>query len=391
MPDALPDSRATGSQLPSPLRYDCARHSGDHRRFLSDDVSHSSQPIRVAVLPGDGIGREVMAEAIRVLHALEAHWNELRFELHEHPCGAGAYLKLGDPLPADTLAACREADAILLGAMGLPNVRWPDGREMAPQLDLREQLDLYCGLRPIYLYHAGDSPLKKYQAGEIDLLIVRENTEGLFSSRLNQTAPGASQVEDTLRITRHASERLFRAGFEQARRRRGRVTLVDKANVLPSMVFFRAIFDEVAAEYPGVQADKIYVDAAALYLVQRPHSFDVLVTENIFGDILSDLAAGLVGGMGLAPSADVGDRCAVFQPSHGTAPDIAGTGIANPVAMILSAAMMLEWLARPETIVAAAAIRNAVADVLADPAKRTPDLGGKLTTRQMADAILTQL
>jgi len=354
-------------------------------------VNQASPPIRVAVLPGDGIGREVMAEAIRVLRALERRWPALRLDLQEHPCGAGAFLQLGDPLPAATLSACRKADAILLGAMGLPDVRWPDGREMAPQLDLREQLDLYCGLRPIYLYHPADTPLKRYEAGQIDLLIVRENTEGLFSSRLNRTAPGASQVEDILRITRYCAERLFRAAFEQAQRRRGRVTLVDKANVLPSMVFFRAIFDEVAAEFPGVKADKIYVDAAALYLVQRPQAFDVLVTENMFGDILSDLAAGLVGGMGLAPSADIGERCAVFQPSHGTAPDIAGKGIANPVAMILSTAMMLDWLARPVTIEAAAAIRRAVATVLADPARRTPDLGGKLTTSEMADAIIAQL
>jgi 3-isopropylmalate dehydrogenase len=354
-------------------------------------VTQASQTFRIAVLPGDGIGREVMTETIRVLQAIERCQQELRLELREYLCGAGAYLELGDPLPPATLAACREADAILLGAMGLPDVRWPDGREMAPQIDLREQLDLFCGLRPIYLYHADDSPLKKYQAGEIDLLIVRENTEGLFSSRQNRTVRGASQVDDTLRITRRGAERLFRAAFEQARRRRGRVTLVDKANVLPSMVFFRAIFDEIAAEFRDVQADKIYIDAAALYLVQRPQSFDVLVTENMFGDILSDLAAGLVGGMGLAPSADLGERCGVFQPSHGTAPDIAGRGIANPVAMILSAAMMLEWLARPATIDAAAAIRRAVAAVLANPARRTPDLGGTLTTHAMADAIIAAL
>jgi 3-isopropylmalate dehydrogenase len=354
-------------------------------------VNQLSHVFRIAVLPGDGIGREVMVEAIRVLHALEQRIPELRLALQEHPCGAGAYLELGDPLPPATLAACREADAILLGAMGLPDVRWPDGREMAPQIDLREQLDLFCGLRPIFLYHANDCPLKHVQAGEIDLLLVRENTEGLFSSRLNQTAPGASQVEDTLRITRRGAERLFRSAFEQARRRRGRVTLVDKANVLPAMVFFRAVFDEIAAEFRDVQADKIYVDAAALYLVQRPQAFDVLVTENMFGDILSDLAAGLVGGMGFAPSADIGERCGVFQPSHGTAPDIAGRGIANPIAMILSAAMMLQWLARPAAVEAAAAIRRAVAAVLADPAQRTPDLGGKLTTRTMADAIIGQL
>jgi 3-isopropylmalate dehydrogenase len=275
--------------------------------------------------------------------------------------------------------------------MGLPTVRWPDGREMAPQIDLREQLDLYGGLRPVRLYHPADTPLKGYQASEIDLVIVRESTEGLFSSRLARTPPDASEVCDTLRVSRRGSERLFRAAFHQAQQRRKHVTLVDKANVLPSMVFFRAVFDEIAAEFPDIRTEKIYVDAAALYLVRRPHTFDVIVTENMFGDILSDLAAGLVGGMGLAPSADIGDACAVFQPAHGTAPDIAGQGIANPVAMILSVAMMLEWLGHEETLQGAAMIRRAVEAVLSDPARRTPDLGGPMTTRQMADAILANL
>jgi len=270
-------------------------------------------------------------------------------------------------------------------------VRWPDGREMAPQLDLRERLDLYCGLRPIRLYHAADTPLKRYEAGQIDLLIVRENTEGLFSSRLARTPPGASVVEDVLRISRTGTERLFRAAFGEARKRRKKVTLVDKANVLPSMVFFRSIFDEVAREFPDVEAQRTYIDAAALYLVQRPETFDVLVTENMFGDILSDLAAGLVGGMGLAPSADIGDRAAVFQPSHGTAPDIAGRGIANPLAMILSAAMMLEWLEEPATVEAARRIEGAVANMLADRALRTPDLGGRLTTQEMGQAVVERL
>jgi 3-isopropylmalate dehydrogenase len=169
------------------------------------------------------------------------------------------------------------------------------------------------------------------------------------------------------------------------------VTLVDKANVLPSMAFFRAVFDEVAAGFPDVATDRVYVDAAALYLVQRPHTFDVIVTENMFGDILSDLAAGLVGGMGMAPSADIGDAAAVFQPAHGSAPDIAGKGIANPVAAILSAAMMLEWLGREETVRGADHIRRAVAAVLADPAARTPDLGGRLTTRQLTDAVIARV
>lgn len=350
-----------------------------------------AQTFQIAVLPGDGIGVEVMAEALRVLAALQGQIPGVRFEFREVSAGADEYLRSGNPLPPATMAACREADAILLGAMGLPHVRWPDGREMAPQLDLREQLDLYCGLRPIYLYNAADTPLKRYQTGEIDLVIVRENCEGLFSSRLERTPAGAMEVRDKLCISRHGSLRLFRAAFAEARKRRRKVALVDKSNVLPSMVFFRSIFDEVAAEFPDIETEKIYVDAAALYLVQRPHTFDVLVTENMFGDILSDLAASLVGGMGLAPSADIGDECAVFQPAHGTAPDIAGRGVANPMAMILSAAMMLKWLDHPETIDAAGRIDKAVAAVLADGALRTADLGGRLTTRQMGEAVVTRL
>jgi 3-isopropylmalate dehydrogenase len=225
----------------------------------------------------------------------------------------------------------------------------------------------------------------------IDFVIVRESTEGLFSARLSRSDPAKGEVCDVMRITRAGAERVCRAAFRQAMKRRKHCTLVDKANVLPSMVFFRSVFDAVAKEFPEVRTDRVYVDAAALYLVQRPHTFDVLVTENIFGDILSDLAAGLVGGMGMAPSADMGDDCAVFQPSHGSAPDIAGKGIANPIATILSAALMLEWLDHPETMKAAQRIHRAVEAVLANPADRTPDLGGTLSTTQMADKIINAL
>jgi 3-isopropylmalate dehydrogenase len=166
---------------------------------------------------------------------------------------------------------------------------------------------------------------------------------------------------------------------------------VDKANVLPSMVFFRSVFDDVATEFPDVQTSRVYVDAAALFLVQRPETFDVIVTENMFGDVLSDLAAGIVGGMGLAPSADIGADCAIFQPSHGSAPDIAGQGIANPLATILSGAMLLDWLAHPELKTSADRIRNAVGCVLGDSNNRTPDLGGTLQTSQMGDAVVRAL
>lgn len=221
--------------------------------------------LRIAVLPGDGIGAEVMQEAVRVLEAAIAPGAEVRLSMREFPAGADEYLRHGDPLPDATMAACGESDAILLGAMGLPNVRWPDGREMAPQLDLRERLDLYCGLRPIRLYHSADTPLKRYEAGEIDLLIVRENTEGLFSSRLARTPPGASVVEDVLRISRKSAERIIRAAFGEARKRRKKVTLVDKANVLPSMVFFRSIFDEVAGVSRRGGAADVYRRGGAVF------------------------------------------------------------------------------------------------------------------------------
>ncbi len=346
---------------------------------------------RIAVLPGDGIGPEVVAESIKVLRAVEAILPGARYELAEHVVGAGEYLRHGDPLPPATLARIREADAILLGAMGLPEVRWPNGVEMTPQIDVREKLDLYNGVRPIRLYHPSHSPLHGYSANgsgrRIDFVIVRENCEGLFSERLAPRPAGRDFETDTLKITRRGAERICRAAFALARRRRKHCTLVDKANVLPSMAFFRRVFDDVAREFPDVRTERVYVDAMALFLVQRPDTFDVMVTENMFGDILSDLGAGLIGGMGMAPSADIGDQHAVFQPSHGTAPTIAGKGIANPIATILSVAMMLEWLATPDTVRGARLIERAVESVLSDPAHCTADLGGQVSTAQMGDLV----
>ena len=349
------------------------------------------QTFRIALLPGDGIGPEVSTEAVRVLRAVEARVGGFRLDTEEFSVGAGEFLKGGQPLPESVFERLPEFHAILLGAMGLPGVRWPDGVEMTPQLDLRERLDLYQGLRPIYLFHPDDSPLRCRRAGDIDLLLVRESTEGLFSTRKVPRDLAADHATDTMLVTRAGSERVIRAAFGLALRRRKRVALVDKANVLPSMAFFRQVFDEVAREFPGVEADRVYVDAAALYLVQRPEMFDVIVTENMFGDILSDLAAALVGGMGMAPSADIGERYAVFQPSHGSAPDIAGQGIANPVATILSAAMMLDWLATPATRRGSGMIQQAVRSVFSDRKARTRDMGGGFSTSQMGDAIIAAL
>jgi 3-isopropylmalate dehydrogenase len=339
----------------------------------------------IAVLPGDGIGPDVVAEGLKVLRAVEAKLDGVTFSTAEFQVGAGEYLRSGDPLPESTFTEIAKYSTILLGAMGIPNIRWADGREMAPQIDIREKLGLYCGLRPIVLYHPDDTPLKGKTA--FDFALVRESTEGLFVSRLEPYSLDADQVTDKLRITRAGAERVIRSAFQIAAGRRKKVTLVDKANVLPSMAYFRSIFDRIALEFPDIATERVYVDACALYLVQRPESFDVLVTENMFGDILSDLAAALVGGMGMAPSADIGDTHAVFQPSHGSAPDIAGKGIANPVATILSVALMLDWLDHPETRRGGAMIRHAVSTVFANPAARTVDMGGSLTTTEMGSMV----
>lgn len=349
----------------------------------------SETTFNIVVLGGDGIGPEVMDETVHLLSSLESHLDRVSFQFDEHDVGVGQYLKSGNALPDSAFAACRSCDAVLLGAMGLPNVRYPDGKEIAPQLDLREQLGLYGGVRPIQLFHENDTPLKGYAAGEIDFVLVRESTEGLFAGRGAVLDPAADEATNILKITREGAERVCRLAFELARERgkEKKVSLIDKANVLSSMVFFRKIFDEVAESFPDITAEHVYVDATALFMVRNPQQFDVMVTENMFGDILSDLAAGLVGGMGMSPSGDIGADAAVFQPSHGSAPDIAGKGIANPIAMILSAAMMLDWLRHPQTIQAAAAIRDGLTEVLADPSSRTADMGGTMRTSEMAAAI----
>ena len=276
---------------------------------------------------------------------------------------------------------------MLVGAMGLPEVRWPDGTEMRPQVDLRIKLDLYAGVRPIYLYATEHSPLKGLVAGDIDLVVLRENVEGLFASMNAGIDIRGEVAVDSMVITRTGTERLVRFAFELARERRSRpmkVTCVDKANILRSMAFFRNVYDEVSSEYPEVEQERVYIDALVLYLVQRPETYDVMVMENMYGDIVSDLAAGLVGGMGMAPSGDIGEEAAVFQPSHGTGPDIAGKGIANPVATILSAAMMLKWLgtkhADDRAIADGDRIERAVREAMGKPGVGTPDIGGAMST-----------
>jgi 3-isopropylmalate dehydrogenase len=356
---------------------------------------------RIAVLAGDGIGPEVIAEALKVLRGVAVP-GRLEFAFEEVEAGADCYRRTGEELPRETLEVCQAADAILFGAAGLPDVRFPDGTEIAPQLTLRIALDLYVGLRPIRLHPGVPTPLRLGDRERIDYVILRENTEGLYASRGAGVLVGGHVATDTLVVTRPGVLRICRHAFELARRRRGaprdgvrRVTLVDKANVLKSYAFFRALFDEVAADYPDVQAEHAYVDAMTMYLVQRPGHYDVVVAENMFGDILSDLAAATVGGLGMAPSGDIGDHYALFQPSHGTAPDIAGKGIANPLATILSAGLMLEWLAQrdgnDDAASAAARLEAAVGAVTRAGHVLTPDLGGAGTTDAVGDAVVAAL
>jgi len=309
----------------------------------------ASNSVRVALMPGDGIGVEVMDAAAGVLEKLVKR-HGLGLSTETLAAGAFAYRETGTAMSEEVFRRAEASDAILLGAMGWPGIRYPDGTEIAPQLDLRFRLGLYAGVRPIRAIPGVPLALAHPRAKDIDLVILRESTEGLFWARGRGEMVGDREARDTMVITRATTERLSRFAFRLAERRAARlgraqkVTLVDKANVFTSMAFMRKVFREVAAEFPGVPAGEHYVDAMALDLVRRPWDFDVLPMENMFGDILSDLGAGLVGGMGYAPSADVGDTHAVFQPSHGTGPDIAGKGVANPTAMILSAALMLDWL-----------------------------------------------
>ena len=360
--------------------------------------------LNIVVLPGDGIGVEVIDAALAVLdHAQRRFGFKLKYD--RRPGGANLYKTTGNAFPDTSMRACEEADAILFGAMGWPEIRYPDGTEIAPQLDMRVHLDLYAGVRPIRAIPGLPPPLASPHARNIDLVIVRESTEGWFHARgrgvRGTTSAGDEMVQDTCEISRKACERLFDFSFKLAadRKRRnpakGRVTCIDKSNVFLGMAFMNQIFYERAKLNSGIVADQCYIDAFCLNLIRKPWDFDVCPMENQFGDITSDLGAGLIGGMGYAPSADIGDRHAVFQPSHGSAPDIAGQGIANPTATILSAAMMLEWLGERHNaaplLSAAQAISDAVDHVFEHGSVKPPDIGGADGTAAVTRAVIGAL
>ncbi len=348
---------------------------------------------RIALFPGDGIGAEITEPTRALLDAVAARTGG--FSLDWSPCeaGAGCYLAHGSALPRTAIDTARASDAILLAAMGLPDVRYADGREMTPQIDLRFEFGLYAGVRPVKPVPGVRAVLADPRAHDIDYVVVRESIEGLFAPAAPGTRDGDREARETMVITRPVCEKLFDFAFRLAEERGGlrKVTSVDKANVFQAFAFWRDIFYERAGRFEGIAADHAYVDAFAMTMVQKPWEIDVAVTENMFGDILSDLGAALMGGMGYAPSADIGDDHAVFQPCHGSAPDIAGKGLANPTAMILSGAMMLDWLGARhdsvEAVRAASALRRAVEAAFADGRLVTCELGGTAGTEAVFAAV----
>ena len=357
---------------------------------------------RIAALPGDGIGPECLDAALLVLTAATNRCGvSLRVDRHE--AGAEHYRRHGIAIPEEVMQDCLGAHAVLLAAIGLPDVRKPDGTEVQPDMmmGLRRSLQLYAAVRPVKLYPGARSPLADVSAG-IDLVVLRENLEGLFASFGGGCQLNDRVATDTIVITREGTERIVDYAFRLSQRRKGRpidgrrrVTCVDKANVFRSFAFFRKVFFEVAARYPDIQADAAYVDAMSLYMVTSPADWDVLVMENQFGDILSDLGAAIVGGLGMAPSAEIGEANALFQPSHGTAPQLARKNVANPIATILSAAMMLDWLGErhgdPRSTEAGAAIEATVSRLLAEGRLRTADQGGTATTSEVAERVSAEL
>jgi len=327
---------------------------------------------KIAVIPGPGIGAEVVPEAVRLLES-----TDLTFDFSYMEIGYEVFKKTGTPVPDDVLAGIRKTQACLFGATTTP-VGVPGYKSAI--ITLRRALGLYANVRPAKSY-----PIQKSMK-DVDLVIVRENTEGLYSGMEFELADSAYSIRV---ITRKATERIARFAFDLAMKRRKKVTVVTKANVLRmSDGLFLEVARKVAEDYPEVEVEEAFVDVTAMRLVLKPQIFDVIVTSNLFGDILSDEAAGLVGGLGLAPSANIGSDYALFEPVHGSAPRLAGRGIANPMAAIMASKMMLDYLGENRW---AERIENAIVTVLKEGKVLTPDLGGSSSTTQVTDAIITAL
>ncbi|NLA12062.1 MAG: 3-isopropylmalate dehydrogenase [Firmicutes bacterium] len=352
---------------------------------------------RIAVLPGDGIGPEIVPEAVKVLSACAEKF-ALSFKFEEAPVGGAAVDLTGHPLPGETLELCRKSDAIILGAIGgpkwdhLPVERRPEAAALLP---LRKKLGLFANLRPVALYDAlvDASPLKREVIAETDILVVRELTGGLyFGEKRRERIPGGERAVDTLIYTTSEIERIGRLAFEAARSRRKVLHSIDKANVLESSRLWREVINRLHEEYADIELHHMYVDNAAMQLVNWPKQFDVIVTENMFGDILTDQASVLTGSIGMLASASIGGAVALYEPAHGSAPDIAARDEANPLATILSAGLMMRYSFNHEE--AAGAIEEAVERVL-EKGYRTSELMQpgcrKIGTARMGDAVVEEL
>lgn len=343
--------------------------------------------LRVTILPGDGIGPEVTDAAVKVLREA-CRIEDIDLQLTEHEFGGAAIDAEGEPLPDATLAACLDSDAVFLGAVGGP--KW-DGEEVRPEaglLALRQQMGVFANLRPVRAMDclSDMSPLRPERIAETDILIVRELTGGLY---FGERQEGRELASDSLTYRREEIDRVARHAFEAARQRDGRVTSVDKANVLATSRLWRQVLKDVHADYQDVKLDHVLVDAMAMHLIQKPSSFDVIVTENLFGDILSDEASVMTGSIGMLASASLGEgQQGLYEPIHGSAPDIAGQGKANPVGAILSMAMLLRHSAGAEA--AALRIEQAV-EIITRKGIRTSDIGGTASTWVVADAIAEEV
>ncbi|MEN6463175.1 MAG: 3-isopropylmalate dehydrogenase [Syntrophomonas sp.] len=353
---------------------------------------------KIAVLPGDGIGIEIVPEAIKALKAIGDRFGH-EFQFTEALIGGAAYDAVGHPLPDETLELCQKSDAVLLGAIGGPKYdKLPIHLrpEIGALLPLRKELALYANLRPCMLFPElmYASTIKQEVLEGVDLIVIRELTGGLYFGEKSRekTADGGQKATDVLTYSTYEIERIVRFAFETARKRRKKVCSVDKANVLESSRLWRETFTEIAKDYPDVEIDQMYVDNCSMQLIRNPRQFDVIVTENMFGDILTDEASMLTGSIGMLPSASIGGEVALYEPSHGSAPDIAGQKKANPLATILSAAMMLRYSFDLEE--EAVVIENAVKSILSE-GYRTPDLmetGMKLVnTVEMGDLVAQKI
>jgi tartrate dehydrogenase/decarboxylase / D-malate dehydrogenase len=343
----------------------------------------------IAVIPGDGVGPEVIDAGLRVLHTIADAQSDFGWKFDSFPWGAGHYLAHGSVMPEEALQQLRDYDAILLGAVGDPRV--PDHLPAAQSvITIRQRFDQWVNLRPIKLLPGVPGPLKAKGPGDIDFVVVRENTEGEYvnaGGRTHRDMPNEVAVQTSI-FTRSAVERVMRYAFDLAADSGRSLTSISKGNALAhSLVFWDQIFEEVAADYPQVKTYQLLADAAALFFVREPERFEVVVTTNMLGDILTDLGAGLQGGIGMAPSANINPERAypsMFEPIHGAAPDIAGRGIANPIGTIWSIQMMLEFVGEQDW---AKRVMNAIEETVAQESFRTGDLGGRAKTMEVAEAV----